>query len=65
MAEDPDMPVFVLLAKDELAIETTEFWLRRAEERGVNPAKLAKVQEHLDALIAFRDAYPELMHLPD
>ena len=65
MRDDPDMPVFTLLAKDVLAIETTEFWMKRAKEVGVNAEKLAKVQDHLDALIAYKNQHPEKMQIPD
>lgn len=65
MNEDPDMPVFTLLAKDVLAIETTEYWMRRARELGVNPAKMEKVQEHLNALIAYKNEHPDKMQVPD
>lgn len=65
MREDPDMPVFTLLAKDRLAVEAVAFWMQRAREEGVNDEKLSKVQEHLDALVAFRESHPERMQLPD
>lgn len=65
MREDPDMPVFTLLAKDRLAVETVAFWMQRAREEGVNDEKLSKVQKHLDALVAFRESHPERMQLPD
>lgn len=65
MDEDPDMPVFTLLGKDRLAVETVQFWMKRAREEGVNEVKLSKVQEHLDALVAFRESRPERMQLPD
>lgn len=65
MREEPDMPVFTLLGKDKLAVETVEFWLQRAKEEGVNDEKLVKVQEHLDALVAYRETKPDHMQLPD
>lgn len=65
MQEDPDMPVFTLLGKDLLAVETVEFWLSRARQSGVNDEKLAGVQRHLDALIEFRESHPDRMQLPD
>ena len=65
LREDPEMPVFNLLGKDALAIETVEFWFKRAKESGVNPEKLQKVQEHLDAMIKFKADHPEKIQLPD
>lgn len=65
LREDPEMPVFTLLAKDALAIETVEFWLKLAVESGVNQTKISKVQEHLEWLIEWRQAHPERMHIPD
>lgn len=50
MQENPDMPVFTLLGQDELAVETVEFWMKRAKAEGVSANKLDKVQKHLDAL---------------
>lgn len=65
MNEDPSMPVFTLLAKDRLAVEVVEFWMRRARAAGVNADKLAKVQQHLDAMVAYRQYFPDRMQLPD
>jgi hypothetical protein len=65
MHEDPDMPVFTLLAKDIIAIEVVEFWLRRAIELRVNPAKISRVQEHLKWLIEFKRDNPHRMQIPD
>lgn len=65
MREDPTMPVFTLLAKDCLAIETVGFWLSLAKKAGVNDEKLAKVEEHLNALIAYRVQFPGNMQVPD
>lgn len=65
MQEDPDMPVFTLLGKDTLAIDTIRFWLNSARVQGVNREKQVKVQEHLDAMIAYRDSRPEKMQIPD
>lgn len=65
LREDPEMPVFLLIGKDELAVETVEFWLSRAREEGVNLAKIRKVEAHRDALIDYSVARPERMQLPD
>ena len=65
MREDPDMPVFTLIGKDVLAVNTVQFWLAQAKEAGVNPQKIAKVQEHLDALIRFKLDNPDRMQVPD
>jgi hypothetical protein len=65
MKEEPTMPVFTLLAKDRLAIEVIEFWMLRARAEGVNAGKLVAVQRHLDAMIAYREAFPNRMQLPD
>lgn len=54
MEETPDMPVFTLLGQDKLAIETVQFWMKRARESGVSEEKLAKVQLHLEALEAWK-----------
>ena len=63
--EDPEMPVFTLLAKDALAIKTVEFWLAEAQKAGVNHDKIAKVQGHLDALVDYANKHPKEMHVPD
>ncbi len=65
MKEDPDMPVFTLLGSNQLAIETVLFWMSRAREVGVCNGKLMKAQQHLDALIAYRDEHPWKMQVPD
>lgn len=65
MREEPTMPVFTLLAKDSLAADTIQYWIARARAEGVNAEKLAKVQEHLDAMIQYRKSFPNKMQLPD
>ena len=65
LIEDPDMPVFTLHGKDLLAIETIEFWLSRATERGVNENKLQGVRNHLEAMKQFKINNLDRMQLPD
>lgn len=65
LKEDPDMPVFTLLGKDILAIETVEYWIRRARVYEVNEEKLRKVQLHLDALKAYAAQHQDKMQVPD
>jgi hypothetical protein len=65
LREDPEMPVFTLLGKDSIAIETVKFWMKRAKELSVNPEKMKKVQDHLDALIKYKQDHPEKIQIPD
>ena len=65
MKEDPDMPVFNLLGKDLLALETVDFWIERAKERGVNLTKMQEVLEHRDAIAKFYEEHPERCQVPD
>ena len=65
LKDDPDMPVFTLLGKDMIAVETVRFWLKRAMELGVNAGKLARVREHLYALEQFAEQQTHRMQVPD
>ena len=63
--EDPDMPVFTLLAKDLLAVPTVKKWLEEARKKGVNPFKIEVVEAHLHDLERWAKDNPERMQLPD
>jgi hypothetical protein len=65
MREDPEQPVLTLLGQDALAIETVEHWLKLARERGVNANKIAKVEEHLYAMMEYAQQHPERVKIPD
>lgn len=65
MKENPDEPVFTLLGRDKLAVQTVKYWLSMARVSGVNQGKLIRVQEHLDALERFAREHPERMKYPD
>jgi antitoxin component HigA of HigAB toxin-antitoxin module len=65
MREDPEQPVLTLLGQDVLAIETAEYWIKRARDLGVNPSKIAKVEEHIEAFRKYRAQHPERVKIPD
>lgn len=60
-----DVPVFTLVAYDQISQETVEFWLKRARELGVNADKLQRSEEHLADIAAWRAANPEKIKVPD
>ncbi len=60
-----DVPVFTLVAYDQLAIDTVQFWIKRAEEEGVNGDKIERARQHLRAMATFESANPGRMKLPD
>jgi hypothetical protein len=60
-----DEPIFTLAGRDQLAPETVEFWIRRANQRGVNDNKLTRAIQHLQAIQDFQRAYPGRTKLPD
>jgi len=65
LKETPDMPVFILMGQDKLAIPTVEFWLHIAKASGVNQEKLDKVYVHLEELRKYASEHPERMKKPD
>ena len=63
--EDPDMPIFCVFGKDLLALETVDFWIMKAREKGVNQGKIQRVIEHRDAIARFYAEHPERCKIPD
>ena len=49
----PDEPVFVLVARDQLAVQTLDYWIKLAEHAGVNDAKLNGARRDLAAMAAW------------
>ena len=45
---NPDEPVFVLRGQDQLAVHVLTNWIHRAEDKGVNPAKVADARRLLE-----------------
>ena len=60
-----DEPVFILRAKDRLAVASVLRWMELAYEAGVNDEKMMKVTDHLNAMILFSIEHPERMKIPD
>jgi len=60
-----DEPVFILRGQDMLVIPVIEEWMRRASKEHVNSDKLAKVNDHLNAIRLFQVEHPERCKLPD
>jgi hypothetical protein len=60
-----DEPVFIIMGKDKLAIETVMNWMDLASEAGVNKGKIVRVREHLDAIARFQQEHPERCKIPD
>ncbi len=65
MKEEPDMPVFTLLAQDALAPVVIKAWLSHAHCVGVNRGKIIRVQEHLNAIEQWQVAHPSRVKKPD
>lgn len=63
--EHADEPVFLLLARDKTAPETIEGWITLAEEAGAPLAKLELARQHLGDFVAWQDAHPERVKVPD
>lgn len=60
-----DEPVFIIRGKDLLSPATVQRWLDFAVEAGVNTDKMARVEEHLAAILDFQASYPERCKIPD
>ena len=60
-----DEPVFTLAGRDQLAVETVEFWIEKAKQKGVNENKIARAIRHRDWLVEFQTNNPERTKLPD
>lgn len=60
-----DEPVFIIRGKDKLAPRVMLLWLDAARDAGVNEDKLARVGEHLAAVIEFQEQHPERCKIPD
>lgn len=58
-----DEPIFILRARDELAIDTITFWISFAKTRGVNEHKTQEAELHREAFI--RWAQDHDTKLPD
>ena len=63
--EHREEPVFLLRAQDITAPGAVRDWIRRARAAGAPEAKLAKSQEHLDALVQWQLEHPDRVKVPD
>ncbi len=64
MTSDDAMPVFTIKAKDKLAIRAVEAYRRLCLELGLN-AQADEVDKALDEIVAWREAHPDQVKLPD
>lgn len=53
---NPDMPYFLLLAKDKSAPETVRHWASHAMNNGVNPEKVAEALKCADQMEVWQNA---------
>lgn len=60
-----DVPVFTLVAYDELSSDVILYWLKKAEIANVNPDKLKRSRERFEDFLKFRREHPDRMKLPD
>jgi hypothetical protein len=60
-----DEPVFTLAARDRLAPEVVDYWIKRARAEGVNEDKLRRSLQHFVAIVKFQRDNPERVKLPD
>jgi hypothetical protein len=60
-----DEPVFILLGRDKLALQTVAFYRDTAIQNGVNRDKIDRVIQHIRNMIEFRDEHSERIKLPD
>jgi hypothetical protein len=60
-----DEPVFILRGKDLLATDVVREWIVAARRNDVNPDKIARAKEHLNAIDQFQGAHPERCKIPD
>jgi len=60
-----DVPIFTLVAWDLLALEAIQQWLLKARDKGVSEEKIAKAQQHFDAIALWQRENPSLCKLPD
>lgn len=56
---------FLVKATDKYAVSTINYWLAVARQAKVNQAKLAKARAHRDAVIAWQEANPDKVKVPD
>ena len=63
--KDTDEPVFILRAQDVVALETVRNWIESAEDAGTDEAKLQQAEEHAEAFVAWQEAHPEKVKIPD
>lgn len=50
-----DEPLFVLRARDLLAVDLVRVWVLRAHEKGVNPEKIREAREIAEQFAAWPD----------
>lgn len=60
---DESEPIFVLVARDRLAIPTIRKWIEFAEQRGVGPKKRAEALSVLLAMMEWQKENPSF--IPD
>ena len=52
-----DEPLFILCARDVLAVSTVDFWIRQAEHAGVPDPKLNDARRLLRAMLDWRETH--------
>jgi hypothetical protein len=58
-----DEPIFVLAARDSLAVDTVVAWINLAQKRKVSQAKIADAVTVLSAMMVWQQQHPP--RLPD
>lgn len=60
-----DVPVFTIVAWDQLAPATVSKWIDDAKAAGVNKEKIDRAEAHLAAIQIWQMENPGLVKLPD
>lgn len=60
-----DEPVFTLAGRDKLAPAVVAYWIKLAGVAGVNQDKIARAEQHLQAIHEFQIEHPLRTKIPD
>lgn len=59
------VPAFCLDARDVLTPQVIQYWIQRAEERGVSKDKLARARAHMAAIEIWQQDNVRKVKVPD
>lgn len=60
-----DFPAFVIAGTDPCAVETMEFYLKVAKEKGCSEEFLTDMQDVIDEMALFQKEQPDTIKIPD